>query len=119
MKDINSFSRVLLAVQPVDFRKQASGLTAIIAGILESQALDPKSLFVFVNRRKTSIRMLYWDATGFAVWSKKLEKDRFKWPKKADASKLFLSTRELKWLLQGIDLERIKMHEPINFQKTL
>lgn len=119
MKDVNSFSKVMLAVQPVDFRKQASGLTTIVAGTLESQALDPKSLFVFVNRRKTSIRMLYWDATGFAVWSKKLEKDRFKWPKKVDTAKLILSTRELKWLLQGIDLERIKMHEPINFEKTL
>lgn len=119
MKDVNAFSKVMLALQPIDFRKQANGLTAIVTGTLESQALDPKSLFVFVNRRKTSIRMLYWDTTGFAVWSKKLEKDRFKWPKKVEGSKLLLSTRELKWLLQGIDLERIKMHEPITFEKTL
>jgi transposase len=119
MKDISSFNKILIGVRPIDFRKQANGLSNIVKETLESHPLDSKSLFVFINRKRTSIRMLYWDLTGYAVWSKKLEKDKFKWPKKAGGSKLALSTRELKWLLQGIDLERLKMHEPLTFEKTL
>ena len=94
MKDISAFSKIVIASRPVDFRKQANGLSSIVMEIMEAEPFDPKSLFVFINRKKTSIRMLYWDLTGFATWCKKLEKDRFKWPKKADGAKMALSSRD-------------------------
>lgn len=118
MKDISAFTRILISIRPVDFRKQANGLCNAVRENLDSQPFDSKALYVFVNKKKSAIRMLYWDLTGFATWNKRLEKDRFKWPKKADGVKMTLSARELKWLLQGIDLERIKLHEPVNFEKT-
>ncbi|MCX6128432.1 MAG: IS66 family insertion sequence element accessory protein TnpB [Proteobacteria bacterium] len=117
MKDISAFSKIFLATEPVDFRKQANGLSAIVKEVLDSQPFESKSLFVFVNKKKSAIRMLYWDFTGFATWNKLLEKDRFKWPKKCETSKLVLTPRELKWLLQGVDLDRIKVHQPLDFEK--
>ncbi|MCX6129808.1 MAG: IS66 family insertion sequence element accessory protein TnpB [Proteobacteria bacterium] len=117
MKDISAFSKIFLATQPVDFRKQANGLSVIVKEVLDSQPFEAKSLFVFINKKKSAIRMLYWDFTGFATWNKLLEKDRFKWPKNSDTSKLTLSSRQLKWLLQGVDLERIKVHQPLDFEK--
>ena len=74
MKDVSNFSKVLLATRPVDFRKHANDLSTVVKETLESQPFDPKLLFVFVNKRKTAIRMLYWDLTGFATWNKQLEK---------------------------------------------
>lgn len=118
MKDVSNFSKVLLATRPVDFRKHANGLSTVVKETLESQPFDPKLLFVFVNKRKTAIRMLYWDLTGFATWNKQLEKDKFKWPKNQDEAKMMLSPRQLKWLLQGIDLEKIKIHVPVTFNET-
>jgi len=118
MKDISTFSKIYLAIKPIDFRKQANGLVAIIKETLESQPFEQKSLFVFVNRKKSSIRMIYWDFTGFALWSKLLEKDKFKWPKCSKEVKRALSHRQLKWLLQGVDIDRIKIHEPLHFEKT-
>lgn len=54
MKDISSFSKIFLAVRPVDFRKQANGLTSVVKEVLDSQPFEAKSLFVFVNRKKIS-----------------------------------------------------------------
>lgn len=115
MKDVGNFSRLFLSVRPVDFRKQAYGLAAMVKEAFGEEPLDSRTLFVFTNKRKSSVRLLYWDLTGFALWSKALEKEKFKWPRKAEGGKMQISQRQLKWLLQGIDIEKIKMHQPLNF----
>ena len=118
MKDISYFSKIYLAVEPVDFRKQANGLNAIISGDFELDNFENRSLFIFTNKRKSGIKMLYWDNTGFAMWVKNLEKSRFKWPKKLDKAQILVSSRDLKWLLQGVDIAKIKPHPPVKFDKT-
>ncbi|RZA27440.1 MAG: transposase [Proteobacteria bacterium] len=115
MKDIGHFSKIHLAIKPVDFRKQIYGLAALASEVLSEQTSDSKSLFIFTNKRRTAIRLLYWDQTGFALWTKVLEEDRFKWPRKNQNHKISISQRELKWLLQGVDIEKIKFHEPVKF----
>ncbi|WP_299020014.1 IS66 family insertion sequence element accessory protein TnpB [uncultured Photobacterium sp.] len=63
----------------VDFRKSINGLAALV----ESEttlALDSGALFLFTNKQRDKIKILYWDTTGFALWYKRLEKDKFKWP---------------------------------------
>lgn len=117
MKDISFFSKIYIATSPVDFRKQSRSLAILVKEILECNPLETRVLFVFTNKRKDSIRFLYWDQTGFALWSKVLEKDKYKWPKYLGNTKATLSSRELKWLLQGIDLKRIKIHESVNFKE--
>ena len=98
--------RVHLYGQPVDLRRSFDGLYALTRNDLGE---DPMSgaLFVFVNRRATQMKVLYWDRTGFCVWAKRLEQGRFvsDWTR--------VATREMDWtglklMLEGIEPKVIK-----------
>lgn len=115
MKDVGHFSKIFVCTDAIDFRKQAYGLSTIVKDLLKENPIDARCLFVFSNRRRNGIRLLYWDLTGFALWSKALEKDSYKWPEKSENGKLVISQKQLKWLLQGVDLSKIKMHQPLDF----
>ena len=93
---------------PVDFRKSINGLLMIVQS---DMALSPfaESLFVFGNASRDKIKILYWDKTGFCLWYKRLEKDKFKWPRTDDAT-LSLSTDQFSWLLRGLDIAKLKPH---------
>lgn len=91
---------------PTDMRKSFDGLYALTR---QELGLDPLSgrLFVFINRRATQMKVLYFDRTGFCVWSKRLEQGRFLSDWRA------VSTREMDWtglklLLEGIEPKRIR-----------
>jgi transposase len=94
---------------PVDFRKSINGLLMIVES---DMALSPfsKSLFVFGNTSRDKIKILYWDKTGFCLWYKRLEKDKFKWPRTGDAI-LSLSAEQFSWLLRGLDIAKLKPHQ--------
>ena len=83
-------------------RKSFDGLSALVAGALE---LDPLSghLFVFINKRRDRIKILYWDRDGLAVWAKRLESGTFRVPR-ATAGRVEMTTADLAALLAGIDL---------------
>jgi transposase len=93
---------VYLCVAPVDFRKQANGLSMLVESEL---SLDPLSsaVFAFTNRRRNQVKLLVWERNGFVLWQKRLEKDRFCWPR-ADEVRVALNGQELNWLLDGLDL---------------
>ena len=109
-----SIERVYLHRAPIDMRKQMDGL-AILAK--EAMRFDPFSgaLFVFVNRRHNKLKMLTWERNGFIVWYKRLERDRFAWPKRGDEAVLSLTGEQLHWLLDGYDVWRMKGHEALAF----
>ncbi len=88
---------------PIDFRKQIDGLVILISAELK---LDPTSgqLFIFRNRTGNKIKLLWWDETGFWLFYKRLEKDRFKFPQIMTGS-LEVSRDQLQLLLSGIDFE--------------
>jgi transposase len=100
-------TRVFLAVAPVDMRKQMDGLWALAEQVL---AEDPASgsLFVFSNRNRNHLKILYWDGTGIWLLAKRLEKGRFNWPRHQCAGKLVLLPEELTLLLHGIDLKNCR-----------
>ena len=104
---------VYLCVEPVDFRRQITGLATLVQERLE---LDPFSakLFVFANRRRTQCRILYWERTGFVLWSKRLEQARFAWPKRADAL-VTLTGEQLNLLLDGYDVWRFQPHQTLHY----
>ncbi len=108
---------VYLCRDRVDFRKQMRGLSVLVQEELE---LDPFSshLFAFCNRRRDHVRVLYWERNGFAMWQKKLEKDRFPWPDQGEAT-IIVGRRELGWLLDGIDFFRLRPHEELFYESTL
>lgn len=117
MKDLSYFTKIFLAVEAVDFRKQMKSLSVLAECVFEKPVNSDRTLFVFRNKRRDAIRILYWDQTGFAMWSKLLESEKFLWPKSKSEKKIFLSAKELKLLLQGVDLSKIKFHEEVKFSK--
>jgi len=94
-------TRILVARDHVDFRKQIDGLAAVAEVHLGEEPLDG-TLFVFRNRRRTSAKLLMWTHGGFMLLYKKLEKGRFSWPK-LDADRGTISLAELTALLEGLE----------------
>jgi transposase len=100
--------------QVVDFRKSINGLSAIVE---QELSVSPFSthLFVFCNRRRDKVKILYWERSGFVLWYKRLEKDRFPWPRRDKDGVVQMTGRELNWLLDGIDLFRVKPHQELSY----
>jgi len=97
--------RVFVATQPVDGRKGADSLMVIVRDVLGHDPLSGH-LFVFFSRRCDRVRVVYWDRNGFAMWSKRLERGRFR-PAFSPDGKLLASaieSAELSLVLEGIDL---------------
>jgi transposase len=95
--------KIYLAIEPVDMRKQFNGLWSQAESRLRE---DPRqgALFVFTNKSRDRLKMLYWDGTGVWVLAKRLEKGRFSWPMGSDSAKVPLKPEALTMLLAGIDL---------------
>ena len=98
-------ARVLVATGPVDFRKGAEGLAALV---LDQIRLDPFSGMVFVFRAKRAdrIKVLWWDGSGVCLLSKRLEDGQFRWPKVENGT-IRLSAAQLSALLEGLDWRRV------------
>jgi len=105
--------KVYLAVGATDMRKAIDGLSIMVSQTL---ACDPLSghLFVFSNRRRSMIKILYWDRNGFCLWQKRLEKDCFRWPA-CEQDLVELDRRELQWLLEGLDVHQRQAHERLAY----
>jgi len=101
----------------VDMRKSIDGLSAIVEQELGLSPFAPQ-LFVFCNRGRDKIKILYWERSGFVVWYKRLEKQRFPWPRRDKDGVLQMTGKELNWLLDGIDLFRIRPHRELSYQSV-
>jgi transposase len=108
---------VLLCRKAVDFRKSINGLSLLVE---QELGLDPfrPQIFAFTNRRRDRVRLLYWERSGFVLWMKRLEKARFPWPDEGDAVMSFTG-RELNWLLDGIDVFRLRPHATLSYDSVL
>jgi len=95
--------RVFLAVEPVDMRKSFDALALLVEHTLGHDPLSGH-LFVFVGKRGHVVRILFWDRSGYAMFSKRLEKGRFKLPAATDGQSVRLEAADLVLLLEGIDL---------------
>lgn len=104
---------VYLAAGATDMRKSIDGLSIMVS---QSLNFDPFSghLFVFSNRRRNMVKVLYWDSNGFCLWQKRLEKDRFRWPA-SDQEVVELEQRELRWLLEGLDVCQRQAHNRLDY----
>lgn len=116
MKSISSFKKIYLCRDYVDFRKSIDGLVLIAEATLKKNPLDG-SLFVFICKDKHRIKMLYWDKTGFALWYKRLEKNRFKYlPRYIVDDVAYLTPEKLEWFLCGLDIFKMTPHEELNYE---
>ena len=99
--------RVYLCLSPCDMRRSFDGLHALVRDHLE---LDPFAghLYLFANRRRDRLKILYWDRDGFAIWAQRLEAGSFAIPSGERGSKRFeITVEELGALLSGIDLSSV------------
>ena len=115
MKRASEFSKILLCTAPTDMRKQSLGLSEIVEGTLHESPFS-KLLFIFCNRRRDIIKALYFDRTGFCLWSKRLDKNRFPWLKPGESSKVQISAEDLDLILDGVDVFR--RHKELHFESV-
>lgn len=107
--------QVYLYAEPVDMRKSIDGLSALVEQEMElSPSMD--ALFVFCNRGRDKIKLLCWERNGFIVWYKRLERQRFGWPKVGET--ISLSGQELNWLLDGFDIFNHRPHAAVYFDSV-
>jgi transposase len=100
--------RVYLATSPCDMRRSFDGLQALVNAVLQLDAFAGH-LFVFANKRRDRIKILYWDRDGFAVWAKRLEAGTYAMPfSDSGEVRREISAQELGALLSGIDLSQAK-----------
>jgi transposase len=97
--------KVYLALEPQDMRKSFNGLAAAVSEQLKADPYQG-AIFVFTNKRRNRLKILFWDGTGLWVAAKRLEQGRFSWPKPTSKGqrKLSLSPEALSMLTDGIDL---------------
>ena len=92
-------------------RRSFDGLQGLVASIMQLDALAGH-LFVFSNRNRDRVKVLYWDRDGFAIWSKRLEEGTYAMPfGKASGQHCELTAQELSALLSGIDLSQAKRRQ--------
>ncbi len=98
-------SKIWLYTQPADMRKSYRGLLGLVKQKLHESPL--LGYFVFINRRKTQMKILYFEETGYCIWSKRLAQGQFNYlPTKQD--KKALNVVELQHLLAGIKVEKYR-----------
>jgi transposase len=102
--------KVYLAVEPHDLRKSFNGLAALVSEHLDADPYQG-ALYVFTNRTRTRIKILFWDGTGLWVACKRLEQGRFSWPKPSEKNqkRLALTPEALALLTDGIDLKGARL----------
>ncbi|WP_045496873.1 IS66 family insertion sequence element accessory protein TnpB [Vibrio hyugaensis] len=109
MKRMLNAPEICLYRESVDFRKSINGLAAIIENDTDLP-LGSGALYLFTNKQRDKIKVLYWDKTGFALWYKRLEKAKYKWPTKEKNEVFILTQFELDRLLSGFT---IIGHKPV------
>jgi transposase len=98
--------RIWLYVPPTDLRKSFDGLAALVRSKLLEDPLSGQ-LFAFLNRRRTQIKILYFDRSGYCVWAKRLEQGRFH-SDVTGGDKQRLRSHELQLILEGIDTRAVR-----------
>ena len=104
MMPIGPATRIYLAAGATDLRKSFEGLSDQVRHQFKEDPLSGH-LFVFANRKRTRIKLLYFDGTGVWVLAKRLKKGRFSWPRGSDKTELPLAPEALALLLGGVELK--------------
>ena len=111
MLSLSSALRIFLAVEPADMRKGFDGLSQLVRERIAQHPLSGH-LFVFRNRRRERIKILYWDRDGLAIWYKRLETGSFQLPViNRDAVSIEMSSTQLTLILSGIDLRSARQRK--------
>lgn len=103
---------ILLCRKSVDMRKSIDGLAMLVKEFNEVPTNG--SLYVFCNRGKDKLKLLYWDRNGFCVWYKRLEKERFSLFQ-SSSGVIQITGQQLRWLLDGLDYTKLQGHKSVTY----
>lgn len=101
--------RFWLCTQPTDMRKSFDGLSALVVSQLQADPLNGHC-FVFINKRKTQMKVLYFDRSGYCIWGKRLEQGQFN-ARLDKPGKRTLDSTQLKLLLEGIEIQKSRQYK--------
>ena len=108
---------IFLACGATDFRKQISGLVAMVQMQFRLDPYEKQYVFLFCNKKKDSIKVLRYDKNGFVLATKKLlDGMKFRWPKSPEEVKE-ISFQQVEWLLQGLEIEQKKAHHEVTIRR--
>jgi transposase len=111
-------AEVYVCRELVDLRKSINGLSVLVEETLGLNPFGPE-LFVFCKHKRDKLKSLYWERSGFVLWYKRLEKQRFPWPEDGPEAVITMTGRELNGLLDGIDLFRVRPHASLSYASVL
>ena len=117
MRSPSEFKGVFIHRDPVDMRKAINGLSALVQEAQMGELMGPY-LFVFCGKRRDVMKVLYFDKSGFALWQKRLEREKFPWPKKTSDEVVHISTEQFSWLLDGYDVWKMRPFTELNFERV-
>ncbi len=98
-------------------RKAINGLSQIVESAQMGSLMEPH-LFVFSGKTRSAIKILYFDRSGFCLWQKRLEQDKFPWPKKSLDVVVTITPDQLAWLLDGYDIFKVKPFAELNYERV-
>jgi len=107
--------QVYLYREPIDFRKAINALSVLVE---QELGLNPfaSALYVFTNRQHNRVKALYWHRNGFCLWQKRLERDKFAWPRDKNECTKGCTLAEFGWLIEGFDLTKNRPHQTLFYE---
>jgi len=111
MLSLSASTRIYIALGATDMRKGFDGLCGLVIEHLKQDPLCG-ALYLFINKRRDRMKVLYWDGDGLAIWYRRLEQGTFRLPKvNQETSCVEIRSDEFTMLLRGIDLTSVKRHK--------
>lgn len=117
MLSLSSAHRVYLAFGVTDLRKSIDGLAALVQTSFGLDQFSP-CLFVFCNRQRNKLKILCWEHNGFWVFYRRLERGAFQWPASNETT-ISISSREFRWLLDGLSLHQQQAHPKVTAEAVI
>jgi transposase len=106
------FEKVYLSKEPCDMRKSIDGLAVLVKEVFKLD-LFSSALFVFCNKSRNKLKLLFWQHNGFWLCYRRLETGKFIWPSNKADKIITIGTRELNWLLDGLSIEQEQAHKKV------
>lgn len=116
MLSLGENTKIFISLDPVDMRNSMNGLSAKIVDVFEQSAMS-RHVFVFYNKARDKVKLIFWDRNGFVLYYKRVEKGRFKIKKSADKATIELTENQLQWLLAGLDFQLMHEFKEINYSE--
>ncbi|MDH5580786.1 MAG: IS66 family insertion sequence element accessory protein TnpB [Bdellovibrionales bacterium] len=114
MRSLKDFDNIYLYRPFADFRKGIYGLAGIVQDQMMLAPIE-NHLFIFCNRARNRVKLLYWDQSGFALWYKILEKEKFLWPDHFDTDAISVTSKEIDRFLKGFNPWQVP-HQKLNYK---